>query len=1186
MILSKISLHGFKSFARKVELRFDHKITAIVGPNGCGKTNIVDAIRWALGEQRSSVLRADRMEDVIFGGAHSSRPLGMAEVSLVFDNSKHILPIDYSEVVIRRRLYRSGDSEYSINKNQVRLKDIKDLFMDTGIGSSTYSVIELKMVEDILSDKAEDRRKLFDEAAGITKYKYRLKSAARKLESTRNDLLRVNDIINEVERNVASLKRQEQRARRFQTLQQELKELEIKKAAMIYFDLQEKMEPFKKKLSTLEKKRDGQTTEITKEEADLESLQARRIDSEKQVSNIRQKVSEMVERIHKRESDIRVGKERISSLEERIARYRVEIEELNKRLKDQEEHLEISQTEREALQVKITSTERIFNNKKKELDLFQQGLNLKRLDLNNKKKEIIKCLEQINRLNNDETRLRAKIDNIRGRLERLNEEDDEFRKTADKVDGEIEQLSRNLRELQDQRNAIVKKKDEVEKEQERIQNRIESIRERTYQEQGELDLLRGRRKFLQNVIESGEGLTDGAKIIIKDKPNGFRGVLADSLRIEPGHRSAIEVGLGEAARYLIFDTMSSGIAALKMIRERGGGNVTLVCLDRIGKLPVLRERPRLPDDADIVGWASDIVKFEGKVGNLVENLLSDLIIVRKLDTARRLIESAGTGTIRVATLDGELLGGHGFVRSGLSGGESEGIVGRLQRVDELNGMIEKLEKRLSDLKSRLKELEVKREKVAGDSREIERKLVEIESRVLSIDKLRAKNQFEKERAEKGLRRNGVERKRLLDEIKQMEVGLENLHPNMEILHQKRDQCEADSSHLQSEIDRLEEQEVVKEDEVHRLNLSVVRLKGDRKNLDYDIEHSKELIDEIGKNIKERLDEIKKAEEEIESLNSDIKHNESALSGDYSEKENEEERLKRYEEEYQKIVEELRSKEKEVREVRKDQDIVSETIHELEMQISDLNHQASSVRERILDAYGVRVEDHAPESGVDAEELDGEIEAVNRKIKGLGTVNMMALEEYREQKERLDFLNKQKDDLLSAEKTLRETIEKINRTARKRFEEIFSQVKINFQKTFHRFFQGGQADLRLEEGEDPLEARIDIIARPAGKHFRDLALLSGGERALTAISLLFALYLVKPSPLCILDEIDAPLDDANVERFTGVLADYAKETQFIIVTHNRMTMKVAGSLYGVTMEEEGVSKLVSVKFEDAEKVSGE
>jgi chromosome segregation protein len=1179
MILSKITVHGFKSFAKKTELKFDGSITSVVGPNGCGKTNVVDAIRWGLGEQRPSVLRTDRMENIIFGGARSSRPLGMAEVSIHFDNRSHILPIDYNEVVVTRRLYRSGESEYLLNKSPVRLKDISDLLMDTGIGADAYSVIELKMVEDILSEKTEDRRKLLEEAAGVTKYKHRLKAAIRKLESTQGDLLRVNDIIQEVERTVRSLKRQVQKAKRYQSLQEEIKELEIKRGSRLFLDIQNKIKPLKGEIFSLKKKKDGRTTEISKEEADLESLKLQLTEREKALVTIQEELSKTVERIHRREGDIRVGKERIVSLQDRIARHTKEIESLKKRLEDQKIHLDVTTRDRETLQVKITSKGRIFNNKTKELEVFQQGLNLKRLDLNNKKKEIIDCLEEINRLSSEETKIRARNDNFRGRLERLDEEDSAFREAKGLGQTKQKELDKTYDDLSNKKNETLSNRDRITGEEKRNNDDIESLKEQFYKDQGELDLLSGRLSFLQNVLESQEGISDGAKKLIKKKVKGLLGVLADLLETAPEHRNVIETGLGEASRYLLFDEISSASDALKVLKQEGGGKVTMVGLDRVKSIPAFNKRPQLPPKLEVVGWADTLIKCDEKLRPIITYLLRDLLVVKDIERANKVLESFSDGMIRIATLDGELITGWGVLHTSESSGKEVGMIGRRQRIKELEAQIQNLSKEIKQNKKLIVEKEAQRELLLKEINKFEESIAQLDEQIMQIEKQRAKVQFQFERAEEGLQKNGEERGKLLGEIEKGKDGLENIRPQIESFVDKREQIEDLINRMQTEVERLEEDERKMEDEVHKHNLSLVRLKGELQNMDYDIERSQKLLEEIESTISQRSVEIEEAKTAIVKHTEETKKNEEILNKDFTEKDKQDLLRAEREEAYQTMREDLVNKEKEIRVVRRDREEVSEIIHNLEMEISELDHQAESICSRISDNYKIDLKQLSPQEEIDVDAAGAEIEELMLKVKTLGPVNLVALGEYDQEKERLDFLSQQRDDLKSAEETLKETITKINQTARERFDEVFSEVRENFQETFKGFFQGGEADLRLPENEDPLEARIEIYARPAGKQLRDLDLLSGGEKALTAISLLFALYMVKPSPFCILDEIDAPLDDANVERFTRVLSEYAKKTQFIIVTHNKMTMRVAQALYGVTMEEEGVSKIVSVKFED-------
>ncbi|NQT24184.1 chromosome segregation protein SMC [candidate division KSB1 bacterium] len=1178
MILSKVSIHGFKSFAKKTELKFDGGITAVVGPNGCGKTNIVDAIRWGLGEQRPSVLRADRMENIIFGGAKSARPLGLAEVSITFDNSAHILPIDYNEVVITRRLYRSGESEYIMNKTPVRLKDIQDLLMDTGIGADMYSVIELKMIEDILSDKAEDRRKLLEEAAGVTKYKHRLKAAIRKLDATQNDLLRVNDIVQEIERNVRSLKRQVQKAKRYHELKEEIQHLDTQRSRTLYQQLIEQIKPLKEEAGALKQQKEGRTTEISKEEADLETIRLKLTEREKALIASQEKLTEITERTHRREGDIRVGRERLSSLQNRIERYTTEVDELGKRLEDQKNHREVTQRDRETLQVKITSTNRLFQNKKKELDIFQQGLNFKRLELNEKKKEIIGCLEEINRLSAEETQYRTKIDNSRGRLERLEEEDKGSQDSVRQLEADFKAAEAAFQSLKSEQNELTVQKQKSESELERERQSINSIKEQIIRDQSDIELLQGRIQFIQSVLESFEGMSDGAKILVRDKVSGLMGVLADMLQTDKKYRSAIETGLGEAAQYLLFKDASSAKQALVHLKNKGGGRAMLVAVDRT-QTAVIPVRPDLPKDAVYEGWADEFVQCDKVLKPAASYLLGDLLVVKDMESAENILSATPKIALRIVTLDGELITAWGAIQTREAKEQDSGLIGRKQRLEELERQIQSRSATSTKNESILKSLQEKEQILLQKTASSTQSLAALDSKLLETEKSRASLQYGLNRNEEGLKKNSDERSRLLTEIESGREGLENLRPKMEALTDNRESMEEATILIQNEVERLEDEERIMEEEVHKHNLAVVRLTGDAKNLDYDLERSSRLIEETEKTIEQRGLEIKEADESITKQTLETEENEKLLLQEISEKEKQEELRTEKDRAYQTLKEEFQIKEKEIRGVRKVREEAADRIHNMEMQLSDLEHQARSLIERVQDSYQIDLKAIESDPEFDQNTADSSLEELKFKIRQIGPVNLVALKEYEVESERFEFLNQQRDDLLNAEATLNETIKKINLTARSRFIEIYSQVRQNFQIMFSRFFQGGEADLRLPEDEDPLEAKVEIMARPAGKQLRDIDLLSGGEKALTAISLLFALYMVKPSPFCILDEVDAPLDDANVERFARVLAEYAQKTQFVIVSHNKMTMKAAQALYGVTMEEEGVSKLVSVKFDD-------
>jgi chromosome segregation protein len=1007
----------------------------------------------------------------------------------------------------------------------------------------------------------------------------RIKAAIRKLDATQNDLLRINDIIQEVERSVRSLKRQVGRAKRYQVLQEKIKDIELKRSSQLFHQLKEKIKPIKIQLHALRSQKDGRTTEIVKEEADLESLRLKLVEQEKILTKSQEQLNETLDQIRRTEGDIRVNKERITSLEEQITRNIKEIEGLKKRLDDQKNHLEVSIQGREALQVKITSTSRIFNNKKKELKVFQQGLNLKRLELNNKKREFIECLEKINHLNNEETKIRTKIDNNQGRLERLDEEDLLLRGVQKSAQTNLNKSSLTALNLEKEKNKRTQARQNILKEETKTRETLDQSQESLLLQQGTKTLIQGKINLLRNVIESKEGISDGTKKLLTEKIKGLIGILAEAIDVTSEHRLAIETGLGEAANYLIFEKDTSVHQAIEVLKKKGGGKATLVCLDRLKPAPKKINRPTLPKNRNTIGWADEMIQYNPKLQSLIRYVLGDLLIVKDLEQAQKTLSNLGDESIRIVTLNGELVTGWGLIQTKDSLKEEIGILGRQKRLKELEIQLKKVEEAIHKEQIHRTEIASKIQLIQKEKEIAEKSQSDIDGQISELEKERIKYQFEKEKADETLQKHALERQRLLEEIENSNTQIEDIRSQSSQLVEKRENIEQITNKIQIEVDRLEDEDREKEEEVHQKNLTLVRLNGEAKNLDYDIERSQHLIKDIETTIRERTDQTEQAKEEIQVLKGKNQENEKSLTTGFSKKDQLEAKHHTQEEQYKLLRGKLDEQEKEIRQVRRNRDEVSEKIHDLDINLSDYQHQAQSLKDRIQEAYDINLEKLKPQETVDMDESEVEIDNLKQKLKALGLVNLAALEEYGQNKERLDFLTQQREDLISAEETLNGTIQKINETARQRFIEVFGKVRSNFQETFQRFFQGGEADLRLSDGEDPLEAPIEIFARPAGKQLRDLSLLSGGERALTAISLLFALYMVKPSPFCILDEIDAPLDDANIGRFTRVLNEYAEKTQFIIVTHNKMTMRVAQTLYGVTMEEEGVSKIVSVKFEN-------
>jgi chromosome segregation protein len=810
---------------------------------------------------------------------------------------------------------------------------------------------------------------------------------------------------------------------------------------------------------------------------------------------------------------------------------------------------------------------------------------VKRLDLNQHKKQIIGCLEEMSRLSTEETQLRAQNDGNRGRLERLDEEDKSHQATLDRVRIEQKEHESIYRDQLKKRQKATNNRERLQSEIEFIRKTIETHKEQFFRDQGELDSLEGRAAFLQNLIESQEGMANGSRELIKIKAKGLVGVLGDLIDVSPEHRQAVETGLGEAAGYLVFEKVESAVEALEYLHHHDGGRATMVSLDLVKAKGLQKNQPKLPENTHIIGWGNEIVSCDPLYRGLLNYLCGDLLVVKELKTARSLISEIKDIMIRIVTLDGELFTTWGYLRTRETAVRDTGMIGRQQRIRELQHQIDEIRKRLKKSEKLIASESERLGNLQQELHDLEHAFAEIETEVIGIEKLRDKSQFEMEQAEAGLERNAGERAKLLKDIEKGKEGLDNIRPKMEALHEERERIEQQTHHVQSEVDRLEQEEASMEEEVHRQNLAVVRLNGEAKNLDYDIDRSKKLIDEIQSTIGQRTGEIEEARQSIVRLKAEAENHEKQLLEDFKSRDEKENVKQKREVEYQNLRNELAEKEKEIRQIRRDRDEVSEKIHTIEMEISELTHRAQSLKDSLKERYNVNIEIRTPEGELDIDETGRQIDDLKDKLNQFGPVNLLALEEYDQEKERLDFLIQQRGDLLSAEQTLEETILRINETARTRFLDVYQKVRTNFHETFKRFFRGGEADLLLPEDEDPLEARIEIKARPAGKQLRDIDLLSGGEKALTAISLLFALYMVKPSPVCVLDEIDAPLDDANVTRFTRVLEEFAQKTQFIIVTHNKMTMRCASNLYGVTMQEQGVSKIVSVRFDEVDTRTG-
>ena len=1179
MYLSQVDLVGFKSFAHKTSIKFDDGITAIVGPNGCGKTNIVDAIRWVLGEQKSSVLRSERMDSVIFGGTTNRRRLGFAEVSLVIENTKNILPIDYSQVMISRRLYRSGDSEYLLNKQVCRLKDISNLLMDSGMGADAYSVIELSMIEMLLKDSDDFRKRLFEEAAGITKYKSRRQETLRKLDATRQDLIRVKDIINEVERNVNALKSQVNRANRYEKLKNELMTVE----KLFYFykldDLHKRKKPIEMEVAALKNSYANLSGKVAKDKAAFEKAQNEIIEKQELLAQAQDKLNKFSEHVRATDSSIATLRERSAALGETQKRLEIEIASLKEDAEETTARIKDSRKQHVSIEHELESARKKLNEFRDKRNIFLEEYKRKKsilLDKNQKAFDVLKNLEEKKRTKDTlmhESKEREK------RLESLHE-------SHNKSTGKLKLLQKTELEISNQKgkleNKIVEEKKNIEELRKSRDKLIEEIRNHELQINElkvSLETNKTKYQFLDNLVEEYGGLPNGVSKILqaKDKVAGILGTIADLITVPDQYRNAVEAILGEQAHYIVVDSVKNVEKALSYLRSLNSGRATFVALDKINAdidVPIHRNENR-KDDSDIL--LVDEIKSDKSLIPLLNVLLGDVVYVEgdMFDTKIR-----RTYPCRLVNNSGEIVSTDYLYSGGRSKDSDTNIIGRKDRMAEIDGIIQDS---LSELEKKVSALQLIKEengkiisKLSENEYMFENKSKELESLHRRFDIV----MYEKNKLEEEL-------EKMISETKQLELfktdttQMSKIDAEISRLESKRESLEDERDKVQNEEAALETDRENVENNFSEYNAQNARIKESLLGRTKESERLDLLLSNTHADKNKREESLQEAQKLIVTTNHKIDELKEKLENLFNDQRQCEEDVLANREELNTFQEETRSEFDSFMTIQNEIESVKDTIQGKKENMLEIHNEISFLNER-MEEKGIEID--SLEAGIEKYDLDEIIhkkQNLLQRVELFGPVNLEALDEYDKEKERIQFLISQSEDLAEAEKTLIETIEKINNTAKERFEQTFQLVRTNFKSIFTSFFGDGEADMQIVETDDPLNSKIDVFAQPSGKKIQSIALLSGGEKSLTALAILLAIYKVKPSPFCILDEVDAPLDDANVARFTTMLKDFSKDTQFIIVTHNKKSMEAANNLYGVTMEETGISKLISVRINHEE-----
>ena len=1183
MYLKSIEVHGFKSFANKINFQFHNGITGIVGPNGSGKSNVADAVRWVLGEQRVKQLRGASMQDVIFSGTENRKPLSYAYVAITLDNSDHKLAIDYQEVTVARRIYRSGESEYLMNGSPCRLKDVNELFYDTGIGKEGYSIIGQGQIDKILSGKPEERRELFDEAAGIVKFKRRKAAAQVKLENEKQNLVRVNDILSELEKQIGPLERQSETARIYLRKKEALKKLDVNVFLLENARLREQLQTADEKyglasgeLSEAKAGYEGIKEEYDRIQTELEALEA-------VIEQARSSVTDAGLMRGKLEGERNVLKEQVNSAkgsETHLNNRRNALqEEIAEKKKDKEDIL----SEKISTDAQVQEITAAAEAAREKLEKIQEKITALNEQIEAGKNTIIRELNQRATIKSKMGRFDTMMEqvNIRraelnSRLLRAKSDEAAREESIRKLEASFADITEEIRIMKERESTLEKALDDIRGELTRQDAGLRENQSAYHRENSKLEAL-------ANLTERYEGYGGSVKKVMeqKDHTRGIIGVVADIIKVEKKYEIAIETALGGNIQNIITDNEETAKKMIAFLKAGRLGRATFLPLTSITNSQKFRN-PEVLSEQGVIGMADELVQIEEQYRDVAKALLGRIVVTDNVDHAVNLARKY-RHSIRIVTLEGEQLVPGGAI-SGGAYKNSSNLLGRRRELDELEknvrtlkSVIEEINQAIDDTKVRRNKLRVELESLKAD---IQRKSIEQNTTRLNISQTRERMEEEVE---------GAASLRL--EEKEIEKKILEIRQEKETIRQELSASEALEEHTQEEISQYQ-QELIKErtDEtkaaahVSEWDLKVQKM---RQAMDFKQANVERIEGEIGRaqaELEEVMQALHENSREAERRKQSIVEIEAAIAASFDTQNASESRLK----EDTARKEELSGKQKSFFARREE---LSEKLSSLDKEVYRLHTQKEKLEEAMetqinymWDEYEITLSDAASvrdETMTDLTAMKKEVSALKDEIKKLGDVNVNAIEDYKNLMERFTFMKTQHDDLVEAEKTLEGIILELDTAMRKQFTEKFAEITHEFDKVFKELFGGGKGTLELIEDEDILEAGIRIIAQPPGKKLQNMMQLSGGEKALTAISLLFAIQNLKPSPFCLLDEIEAALDDSNVGRFAKYLHKLTKNTQFIVITHRRGTMEQVDRLYGITMQEKGVSTLVSVNLIDKE-----
>lgn len=1179
MYLKRLELKGFKSFPNKTDIIFKEGVTAIVGPNGSGKSNVSDAVRWVLGEQSIKSLRGEKLEDVIFAGADKQKPMNFCEVALTIDNSDNKLNVDYSEVTIKRRAYRNGESQFYLNNKSCRLKDIKEILLDTGIGKDGYSIIEQGKVDEILSNNPVNRRKVFDEACGISKYRYKKNESERNLKNTKENLARINDIYVEIENQIKPLYNQQVKARKYLDLSEQLKKIEVNNYIREIQKIENQLKEINSQYEALIKELDNtDKSKIDFEESSKEiNTQIEEVD--KSIEKSSEYINSIKSVIDKKDYEINLLNQSRENSSKKIQRNIEELEKINKSSKENKENLGKLYKEKE-------NNEKNINELKSQLNIF-----IEKNEINKNKIETLN--EKIETLKDDIIELLNEKQDVSNKLTTLNANKDNIDQRNESIESEIKEINDKVKEkevlLEDLKEKINNKKEKLNDFKEKINNYYER-----------LNILKEENHNLSNKIQNNnyslkeytsklnvyidmenhyEGFNRGVKEVLKNKNlKGIYGALGQVVTVEGKYEKAIEAALGAYMQNIITADENSAKAAINYLKHNKIGRVTFLPMNIIKSKKINNIQSKTP----FIGIASDLISYDEKYRDILENILGRTIVIDNIDQGIKFARETGH-KYKVVTLDGDILNPGGSLTGG-SLKTSGNILSRKRLINEFN-------EKINNTKAENIDLEEKVLSIGKELVDCKENIKQYEEEVKVLDKKLIFNNSSYSRYEE-------EVNSLKSSMKKLKTEKENLGSNLNYTMEKKSILEnqikdIDNNHAENKetIENLNK-ELNKENEIYEnekskfdsINLQLTKDKEILKSQNADIERIKAYLNELSNKIslidkenKDEESEIKEIDEKIiienrekENLKTQLNDNNKNLENKKIAREN--------------LKQKLDENNVKLKDIDKQFMELKESIFKVESRIEKLESNKEANNFKLFEDYNLTYL-QAIELRDDEIEINKKIlDTLKKDIKSLGNVNVDSIEEYKEIKERYDFYSEQKEDLQKSIDAIEEIIKDLEEHMKIQFKEEFAKINENFKYVYNRLFGGGEGNLTILDQANILESDIEITAKPPGKKMKNLSLLSGGEKALTAISILFAILLAKPTPFCILDEIEAPLDDSNIARFGTFLKELTSKTQFIAVTHRRGTMEAADYIYGVTMEQRAISKVIALSLNEAEEIT--